>query len=629
MFLAPLLRWASFLSISLAVAVAFALAAYPEPRSFAASSSSSSSHFRSVANASTYCYRGIRTHDQDNPAAQCFTVVDGTFARVWTDLHIEETLESSSAFSSSSSSFRNDSAGKTDLLDGYVIPGLWDGHGHLMAWGEFLHSVDLFNVNTISKVRDRLKAYLRANPASGTKTFWLRGTGWDQDLYDRMPTAQDLEQDPALRGVFVMLDRIDGHCIWVSQAVLDILPQNLTSMPTDPPGGQIIRDPGPGVFCDDAMDPVMKLWPKTNEETQTRLVRDAMRDLNRVGLVGVHDASTRPDEIKLYNKLADGQDWTVRVYSMLECATTNAYCPQNATRIARSDSRFWVQSVKLFADGALGSWGSAMLQPYADKPNSTGSLLLNTTTMTNLAKSWAQAGFQVNVHAIGDGANRQVIDAMIAALIHVCPEAQVQPHVPSSSPSSSNLNYEALRICQVKHRFRIEHAQIVHPADQQRMHKVGLIPSIQPTHPTDDMRFAQHRLGPYRTASSAYRMRSYLPLNPLLGSDFPVEPPNPFHGIYAAVTRKNPATGLGLNASHQGWHQEETLTLGQALWGFTGATAYGAFLDGRAGLIREGAFADWVVLDKPIEDTPLEELRTLKVRETWVAGKKVYKREQE
>ncbi|KAG6007042.1 hypothetical protein E4U21_006402 [Claviceps maximensis] len=614
MFLTPLLRWGSFLSICLAVAVAFALAAYPEPLGFASSSSSSAS-LGSVANASTYCYHGIRTHDHDNPSARCFAVVDGTFARVWSDAAVESSLIPSSS--------RNDSngAGKTKLLDGYVIPGLWDGHGHLMSWGEFLHSVDLFDVQTIKQVRDRLRTYLHANPASGTKTFWLRGTGWDQDLYGRMPTAQDLEQDPALRGIFMMLDRIDGHCIWVSQAVLDMLPPQWKNNATDPPGGQIIRDPGPGVFCDDAMDPIMKLWPKTNEETRTRLVRDAMRDLNRVGIVGVHDASTPPDDVKLYSKLADGRDWTVRVYSMLECAKTNSFCPENATRIARKDGRFWVQSVKLFADGALGSWGSAMLEPYADKTNSTGSLLLNATTMTNLTKSWAQAGFQVNVHAIGDAANRQVIDAFVAALTHVCPEARAAP-----AAASSDLNYEALRICQVKHRFRIEHAQIVHPADQLRMHKIGLIPSLQPTHPTDDMRFAEHRLGPVRTASSAYRMRSYLGLGPILGSDFPVEPPNPFQGIYAAVTRKNPATGLGLHASPQGWHTDEALTLDEALWGFTGATAYGAFLDGRAGLIREGAFADWVVLDKPIEDVPLDDLRHLKVRETWVAGKRVYER---
>ncbi|GAB0133292.1 hypothetical protein EsDP_00001704 [Epichloe bromicola] len=605
MFLAPLLRWGSFLSIALAVATAFALSvlsARPEPLGFFTSSS-----LGSVANASTYCYRGVRTHDHDNPSAQCFTVVNGTFARVWSDANIEETAESSS---SSCDGAKTKTETKTELLDGYVIPGLWDGHAHLMAWGEFLHSVDLFAAQNMTEVRSRLRAHLRRNPDAGTRDSWLRGAGWDQDLYGRMPTAGDIDEDPALRGIFMMLDRNDGHCVWVSRPVLDMLPRNMT----ETPGGQIIREPGPGVFCDDAMDPVTALRPKTSDETRTRLVRDAMRDLNSVGLVGVHDASTPPADVALYNKLADGEDWTVRVYGMLECDARNSYCPGNATRIARSDSRFWLQSVKLFADGALGSWGSAMLEPYADKANSSGTLLINSTAMANLTKTWAQAGFQVNVHAIGDRANRHVIDAFVAALVHVCPEA---------APD----NYEALRICQVKHRFRIEHAQIVHPDDQARMHNIGIIPSVQPTHPTDDMRFAQLRLGPERTAHRAYRMRSYINIAPLLGSDFPVEPPNPFHGIYAAVTRKNPATGLGFNGSADGWHTDEALTFDEAIWGFTGATAYGAFLDGRAGLIRDGAFADWVVLDRPIEDIPIEDLRTLKVRETWVAGKRVYARE--
>lgn len=333
MFLAPLLRWGSFLSIALAVAVALALSvlsAHPEPLGFLTSSSS----LGSVANASTYCYRGIRTHDHDNPSAQCFTVVNGTFARVWSDGADTDTGTGTGAGTG------------TELLDGYVIPGLWDGHGHLMAWGEFLHSVDLFAAQNMSEVRSRLRAHLRRNPGAGTRDSWLRGAGWDQDLYGgRMPTADDIDEDPALRGIFMMLDRNDGHCVWVSRPVLDMLPPDMP----ETPGGQIIREPGPGVFCDDAMDPVMQLWPKASDETRTRLVRDAMRDLNSVGLVGVHDASTLPADVALYNRLADGEDWTVRVYAMLECDSRNSYCPGDATRIARSDSRFWLQSVKLFA----------------------------------------------------------------------------------------------------------------------------------------------------------------------------------------------------------------------------------------------------------------------------------------
>ena len=185
----------------------------------------------------------------------------------------------------------------------------------------------------------------------------------------------------------------------------------------------------------------------------------------------------------------------------------------------------------------------------------------------------------------------------------------------------------SLAECQARHRFRIEHSQIVHVDDQKRMHEIGIIPSIQPTHATSDMKYAEKRLGATRTGTEAYRMKSFLDIHPVLGSDFPVEPPNPFEGIYAAVLRKSPHTGLGPPGAEDGWHLEEALTLEEALNGFTQGPAWGAFLEGKAGVIREGAFADWIVLDRPLEDMDVEELRNVQVRETWVGGKKVYERE--
>jgi predicted amidohydrolase YtcJ len=259
-------------------------------------------------------------------------------------------------------------------------------------------------------------------------------------------------------------------------------------------------------------------------------------------------------------------------------------------------------------DGALGSWGSAMLDDYADRPGVSGSLLVNASELTYRAVSWASKGFQVNIHAIGDLANRQAVDAQVAALRLLCP-------------------CESLKDCQARHRFRIEHSQIIHKDDQARMHAIGIIPSIQPTHATSDMAYAEQRLGPERTAKEAYRMRSLLDINPVLGSDFPVEPADPFQGIYAAVTRRSPRTGRGVDGSSDGWHTEEALTLDQAIRGFTEGPAYGGFTEGKTGLIAPGAYADWIVLDKPLEDMDIEELRSLKVRETWVAGRKVYSRD--
>ena len=249
-----------------------------------------------------------------------------------------------------------------------------------------------------------------------------------------------------------------------------------------------------------------------------------------------------------------------------------------------------------------------MIEPYNDKPSSTGSLLVNASVLISLAQQWSQAGFQVNIHAIGDLANRYAIDAFESSYPGLCPGLSSKE-------------------CQMKHRFRIEHAQIIHVDDQARMLKVGIIPSIQPTHATSDMAYAEHRLGPDRTAQEAYRMRSFLPLTPVLGSDFPVEPPNPFEGMFAAITRKSPKTGRGKHGNEHGWHMNEALSSEDALRGFTIAPARGAFLEGKAGVIKPGAFADWIVLDEPLSQIKDDDIRHIRVRETWVAGRMVYKRD--
>jgi len=249
-----------------------------------------------------------------------------------------------------------------------------------------------------------------------------------------------------------------------------------------------------------------------------------------------------------------------------------------------------------------------MIEPYSDRPEMSGSLLVNASTLTALARKWSDAGFQVNIHAIGDLANRLAIDAFEAALIDLCP----------SRPPSE---------CQHTHRFRIEHSQIIHPHDRARMDLLGIIPSIQPTHATSDMKYAETRLGKQRTQTEAYRMKSLLHLKPVLGSDFPVEPPDPFQGIYAAVARKSPHTGKGADGGGDSWYPEEALSLSEAFGGFTRGPAYGAFVEGKAGVIEEEAFADWVVLDRPTSAYELESFRELKVKETWVGGKRVYARD--
>ncbi|KAK4159342.1 amidohydrolase 3 [Cladorrhinum sp. PSN259] len=428
-----------------------------------------------------------------------------------------------------------------------------------------------------------------------------------------MPTAEILEGDEELKGKYVMLDRVDVHCTWVSKAVLDLLGDDV---PDDVEGGEIVRTPGMGVFCDNAIDLITAVWDKPGKERRKEWVGSAMRELNKVGIVGMHDAGVLPEDVGMYEEMAEeGQKekWTVRVYAMYECPERNTFCPDLVKKVERDDGTLKVRSVKLFADGALGSWGSAMLEPYSDKPETSGSLLVNASTLTTLARQWSKVGYQVNIHAIGDRANRYAIDALEAGLRGLCPWDK------------------PMKECQEEeHLFRIEHAQIIHPDDQVRMHALGIVPSIQPTHATSDMAYAEKRLGEERTRSEAYRMRSLLDLNPVLGSDFPVEPPNPFEGIYAAMTRRSPHTGVGPPGYEKGWHTEEALSLDQALNGFTKAPARGGFYGATAGIIDAGAFADWVVLDEDITGIQdMENIRKLKVRETWVGGRRVFAREEE
>ncbi|KAJ8117702.1 hypothetical protein OPT61_g1169 [Boeremia exigua] len=530
----------------------------------------------------THCYASVTTLSDDLSGPVCFGVSNGRFSRVFKDGNIQQGSSS----------------------DGYVYPGLWDGHGHLIQYGELLNSVDIFGSGSMAEVQDRLVGYKTLHPEEGTKQHWIRGVGWDQANFNgNWPTASDLEIGEAFKDQYVMLDRVDVHCIWVSEKVLSLLP---SPMPEVPAGGEIVAE---GVFCDNAMDLVLEYYPKPGRDRKAKFVKDAMVELNKLGIVGMHDAGVIPQDLTIYEQLSTDTDWTVRVNAMIECDVRNTFCPSDVEKISTPNGKFHVRSVKLFGDGALGSWGSAMIDPYSDKESSTGSLLVNATVLSSLTQDWAAKGYQVNIHAIGDLANRLAIDAFEITLKMQCPDIT------------------KLKECQQERfRFRIEHAQIIHPDDQRRMLELGIIPSIQPTHATSDMGYAESRLGEQRTAEEAYRMRSLLPLGPVLGSDFPVEPASIFEGMYAATTRCSPRTGLDPSGGKDGWYPGETLTVKEALEGFTINPAYGAFLEGNAGVIHKGAWADWIVLDQPLEGLEKEDLRTITVRETWVGGKLVYQR---
>ncbi|RDL35964.1 uncharacterized protein BP5553_06576 [Venustampulla echinocandica] len=540
----------------------------------------------------------ITTLDPSLPKANCFRVQDGIFTEVLGDVPTTN--------------------GKEEItwLDGYVLPGFIDSHGHILQYGEMLESVSLYDVKSVEQMRARIKSFLQEHKDEGygTREKWVRGIGWDQANFGGvMPTADELAADPALSDLYIMLDRVDVHCVLTSKKVLDLLP---IPLPEAPPGGVIVTDPGPGVFCDNAMDAIIyPLAPVPDVAQKTRWFKTAMRELNKVGIVGIGNAGMRPDDVVILGGMAEKGDLSIRINVMIECEERNTYCPQEIDKLKFFDQQssfggnmLMLGGVKLFADGALGSWGAALLEPYSDKPETSGTMLINETELTSVVKDWYEAGFQVNIHAIGDRANRAAVDAFENVL----------------GPDCNNCNSER--------RLRIEHAQIIHPKDQARIAKLGIIPSIQPTHATSDMAYALSRLGESRLSHSAYRMRSLVPPvpppsrypGPVLGSDFPVEPADPFAGMFAAVRRLSPSTHTSPSGEN-GWYPEERLSIEQALRGFTENAAYGWFKEGKMGGIQVGMLADWVLIDEDIMgDETGWTLTKLETRETWVGGQKVF-----
>lgn len=392
----------------------------------------------------------ITTLNTSLPRAKCFRVSNGLFTEVLGGIPSTED--------------------EITFLDGYVLPGIIESHGHILQYGEMLESVSLYGAQSINEVIIRILDFLKAHEGEGygTREKWVRGVGWDQAYFGGvMPTAKELDKNPALAGLYIMLDRVDVHCVWTSQKVLDLLPDPL---PSAPPGGVIVTDPGLGVFCDNAMDAIIyPLAPKPDVSRKTRWFRSAMAELNRVGIIGVGDAGMRPDDVSILETMAEKDELSIRVNVMLECAERNTFCPEETRNLKLLNSpnglggnTLMLGGVKLFADGALGSWGAALLEPYSDKKDTSGTMLINETELTAVVHEWAEAGFQVNIHAIGDRANRAAIDAF-----------------------ESVLGLECMG-CNEARRFRIEHSQIIHPDDQKRILKMGIIPSIQPTHATSE-----------------------------------------------------------------------------------------------------------------------------------------------
>lgn len=474
---------------------------------------------------------------------------------------------------------------RIDLKGATVVPGFIDAHGHMAGLGDMLQSLNLRSVKSVSGVAD----LVRKAAASRRKGDWIRGRAWDQTEWGgKFPDRESLDQAAPDHPVY--LSRVDGHAAWVNSRALEIADINAATK--DPEGGRILRDASgkpTGILIDKAQGLVASKIPARTASQTEDAISKAAQECLRAGLTGVHDAGIGPAEDAAYHQLASQGRLPIRIYAMIGGA--GPLWKHYLANGPKVDERLTVRSIKLMADGAMGSRGAAFFEPYADDPKNTGLLMLTQGRIEEIAREAVKRGFQVNTHAIGDRANRTVLDAYAAVL-----------HGKNDK------------------RFRIEHAQIVRPGDVQLYADNSVIASIQSTHATSDMRWAADRLGPDRLVG-AWLAQTFLKAGVTIanGSDFPVELANPLLGFYAAVTRQDSSGN-----PPDGFLPKERLTREQALQSWTLGPAFAAFEEKDKGSLEAGKLADFVVLSKDIMTVPPAEILKTQVRMTIVGGAVLY-----
>ena len=490
-----------------------------------------------------------------------------------------------------------------DLGGRAVLPGLVDAHGHLMYLARLRLTLDLAGLVSEAACAGRVAG----RAASVRPGEWIAGRGWDQNRWPgaRFPTRASL--DRAAPDHPVTLVRVDGHAIWANSTALRIA--GIDRHTPDPPGGRLERDPSgepTGVLVDTAQDLLRRAEPRPGPAQMDDAVRAAIADCLAVGLTGVHEMGADLDAVAAYRRLAAAGAFPFRNDVALRAADAAAWqAALDEGPVRAGDGRVAVAAVKLMADGALGSRGAALHAPYCDDPANRGLLLLPVDELEARVRTAAARGFQVCVHAIGDRANTLVLDVLEAVLKgRPRPSGGRLAAVPGSDP-----------------RHRVEHAQILTAPDIPRFRALGVLPSMQPTHCTSDMPWADARLGADRIPG-AYAWRSLLRTGTLIagGSDFPVELPNPFHGIHAAVTRR-PRTG-----PDPGWQPEERMTRAEAVRAFTAWNAYAAHREAELGTLEPGKQADLVVCSADVFTCPEQEIAAIEPVLTLVAGEIVLDR---
>ena len=482
-----------------------------------------------------------------------------------------------------------------DVIDGQgrtLLPGLIDAHGHVFGLGFSLIELNLVGTQNLTEAQSRIKDHAQANPGDG----WIRGRGWNQVIWQlgRFPTAAEI--DTVVKDRPVWLERVDGHAGWANTKTLELA--GITKDTPDPQGGEIERDAAgnpTGVLVDSAMDLVDATVPDYSDAEYRKALDAALAHLAANGLTGAHDAGITQQEFRIFQGYDAESRLTARIYAMIGDVGADFDAIAQADPLSGGSGTLMVRSVKLYADGALGSRGAALLEPYQDRPDSRGLLFLSQDEMNQKVLKALKAGYQTNVHAIGDAGNRQVLDAFAAA-------------------------YQALGDGAMALRNRVEHTQVVALEDIPRFKALDVIASMQPIHATSDMNMAEDRVGTERI-KGAYAWRTFLDQGTVIaaGSDFPVEPANPFFGLHAAVTRQDHD-----NRPDGGWHPEQAMTLQEAFRAFTLDAAYAGHQEQAVGTLTSGKWADFIVVDQDPFTIPPQDLWKVRVIESWLGGKRVF-----
>lgn len=481
--------------------------------------------------------------------------------------------------------FRTDGKGRT------LMPGIIDSHGHVMGVGFQALTLDLSSAKTLAEAQAMIAAYAQANPTRK----WIIGSGWNQEVWGlgRFPTAAEI--DAVVRDRPVFLERVDGHAGWANSAAMTAA--GVTAKSVSPAGGKIEKTAAgapSGVFIDAAMSLVSKALPEPLPRERDLALVKAQQVLLSYGITAIADMGTSLDDWMTYRRAGDNGGLLVRIIAYAGGIGPMIQVGGPGPTPWLYEDRLKLAGVKLYLDGALGSRGAWLKQPYHDSPRESGLPFLSDAQLRNMMSRAAMDRFQVAVHAIGDKANAQLLDA-IDELVESYPGDR---------------------------RWRIEHAQVVDLADLPRLGKNSVISSMQPVHQTSDRTMAEARLGPARLAG-AYAWASILKSGGKLafGSDTPVESPDPFAGLAAAITREG-ADGQPFG----GWQPQERVSREQAIAGFTTGGAYAAFAEDRLGRLEPGMRADFILIDTdPLMATPTE-IRATKVMETWVGGRPVWTR---